>query len=128
MVKIKLITYVLWLLFITSFVGGIVLLSKTRPDSFTNISLFYASVFGFCISILTIAGFSIRRVFGQRELVMRFMFVSFRQAFWLALLIIISLLLASNGLFSWLNAVFLALVFIFLESYLLTKKQDNVQP
>lgn len=77
--------------------------------------------------MFTLAGFSIRKAFGQREFVMHFLYISFRQAFWLGLLVVSSLLLSSHGLFSWLNAAFLALVFIFFESYLLTKKHDDVQ-
>jgi len=126
-IRIRLISYILWLVFGASTIGGLILLSNTKPDSFSTITLFYLCVWGFVLSLLTLIGFNIRKRFGQREFVLRFMFLAFRQAFWLSLLVVSSLLLSSFRLFTWINAGILTGVFIFLESYLLTRKQTNVE-
>jgi hypothetical protein len=118
----------LWLIFTASIIGGLILLFQTTPDQGLKIvSAFYLSVFAFVLSLLTIIGFKIRKYFGQREFVLRFMFLAFRQALWLALLVVISLILSSTGLFTWINAGVLAGAFIFLESYLLTRKPKEYQ-
>ncbi|OGE87625.1 MAG: hypothetical protein A3J07_02820 [Candidatus Doudnabacteria bacterium RIFCSPLOWO2_02_FULL_49_13] len=90
------------------------------PGAWT-ILLFYLVLACFCLSTLTLVNFYIRRLLGQREFQHLYFATALRQSLWLSLIVIFSLLLSSHGLFSWINTSFLILVFVFLESYLITK-------
>ncbi len=116
-----------WVVLIASATSLLILILTVAPDTFRNIILFYLAILGLSLSFFTLGGFYLRRLFGQREHSERYMALSSRQGLWLSLILIISLLLSSHELFSWINAVFLGLVFIFLESYLLTKTPKNEQ-
>lgn len=101
------------------------LINSAAPDRAGNIMLFYAlaAILMFCLA--TLAGFYIRRLFGQYEFSNRYYLQASRQGIWFSLLLTVSLFLLSNNLFSWMNAGFLVLTLVFLESYLITKKQQN---
>jgi hypothetical protein len=114
-----------WIVALVSVIGLVILLTTVSPDSIKNILLFYLAVFGVCMSVFTLIGFYLRRLFGSRELVERYLSLSSRQALWFSLIVMISLLLSSYQLFSWINAIFLLLVFVFLESYLIAKKPNQ---
>lgn len=114
-----------WIVALVSAIGLVIVLTTVSPDSVTNILLFYLGTFGLCLSVFTLAGFYLRRLFGSRELAEKYLSLSSRQALWFSLIVLISLLLSSYQLFSWTNAVFLLLVFVFLESYIISKNQNN---
>jgi len=104
--------------------GLFVIINNLMPDRTGNILLFYF-VFGvlvFCLGVL--AGFFLRRSFGQRELLNHYLALSARQGLWFAILLAVSLFLLSIGLFSWISGGLLVLTLVFLESYLLTKSNN----
>lgn len=71
--------------------------------------LFYLILALAVIGTLTIFGFLIRKFFNKNELAFEHVIVSFRQAIWLSLILIISLYLQSKQLLAWWNAVLLIL-------------------
>ncbi|HEX9504332.1 MAG TPA: hypothetical protein VF974_08530 [Patescibacteria group bacterium] len=95
------------------------------PDQAIYITLFYFLILLSGFAAATLTGFYIRRLIGQRELLNDYIGQATRQGFWLALILVISLILSHHGLFSWINAGLLVLTFIFFEFYLLTKNKSN---
>jgi hypothetical protein len=122
--KIKFINLVLISALTASLLGFLYVLLGTSPVNALKILFFYIALSVLTFSTLTLLGFNVRKLVGQRELSQRYFFLAARQSLWLTLIVIISLLLSSHGLFSWINALFLIFVFIFLESYLLTKLKN----
>jgi hypothetical protein len=121
--KLIIITNVLsTLLLISSVLGLVLIVQHTDPRaSLLNVSSFYVCLMVAVSSFMFIIGFYVRRIMGARELAMVHLKISMRQALWFALLSVVSLLLLSVGLFSWINASLLLICLIFLESYFLFK-------
>lgn len=71
--------------------------------------LFYLILALAVIGTLTILGFLIRKLFSKNELAFEHVIISFRQAIWLSLILIISLYLQSQQLLAWWNAILLIL-------------------
>jgi hypothetical protein len=91
------------------------------PDRLGILFLFYFLIAVAGYSGSTIFGFYLRKLFGQREFLNSYIFIASRQGLWLGLILVVSLLLLHQGWFTWLNALFLILTFIFFESFLLIK-------
>ncbi|MEO8065650.1 MAG: hypothetical protein ABI643_02235 [Candidatus Doudnabacteria bacterium] len=125
MQKIKLYIIGLALAALSFGLGLAVFSNSLGPDRSGNVILFYFLAAVFTFSLLTLAGFFIRRRFGQRELLNHYLSQSVRQGIWFTLLIILSLFLLSKGMFSWLSGGLLVLTLFFLESYLLTKNKTQ---
>ncbi|MCD4761414.1 hypothetical protein K8R32_00455 [bacterium] len=82
--------------------------------------LFYSSLFVAILGTAALTGFMIRFVILRRRLAWQLVKEAFRQSFLFSSLIIISLLLLSRGLFSWLNLIFLIIGLSVLEFFLLS--------
>ena len=82
--------------------------------------LFYASLFLALVGTAALAGFTVRFVALKQELAFRLVKEAFRQSFLFAILIVVSLLLLSQGLFTWMNVIFLVLGLSILEYFLLS--------
>lgn len=102
----------------------LILINNTSPDRVGNILLFYFFVFCLLFCVFTVLAFYLRRMFGQRELQNLYLRLSAREGLWLTIIFVGSLFLLSHKFFSWLNAVLLVLIFVFLESYLLSKNNN----
>jgi hypothetical protein len=108
------------LLLISSVIGLVLIINHVDPQAKTiNPIILYADILVLIFSLTYLLGFLTRRMFGARERVLLHMQVAMRQSLWFGILIVASFLLLSQGLFSWLNASFLVLCLIFLESYFL---------
>jgi hypothetical protein len=83
-------------------------------------ALFYFSLFLSLIGTSALVGFFIRFIAMRQELAFRLVKEAFRQSFLFSSLIIISLLLLSQGLLSWLNVTFLILGISIMEFFLLS--------
>ncbi len=101
------------------------LVDMTAPERFGTILFFYILSGSLVFCVTTLADFYLLKFFGQREMQSYYFRISSRQGLWLTLLFIISLFLLSRNLFSWLNALFLVLALVFLESYIITKPNDR---
>ena len=127
MYKIKLFTVLLWVgLVIFSGLFGFILFRYT-PDGLSNLIMFYFSVLGLFFCAFALLGFYTRRFFGSRELAGRYMAISLRQGLWLGIIVAGSLFLLSHKLFNGVNAIFLVLALVFLESYIISKNRTYPQ-
>jgi hypothetical protein len=116
--------FFLILLGIAAVIGGIglfVAVSTLSPDTGAHVFIFYLVLAFLAFSLFTLLGTYLRKLRGSREMVSMYLAVSARQAIWLTSILIISLILSSLGLFTWLNALFLILAFVFFEFYLTSK-------
>ncbi len=87
---------------------------------------FYTSLFLAVVGTLAIVGFALRRKFLQGELIFRQVAVTFRQAFWFGLLVVLSLWLQRVNLFTWYNALLLVLALATLEFFFLSTKRTKI--
>ena len=100
----------------------IYLLFAINPDSTNWIGflLFYLSLFLSLVGTAALIGFLIRFVGLKQILAFRSVKEAFRQSFLFALLIVISLILLSQDLFTWFNLLFLVIGLSILEFFLLS--------
>lgn len=117
---IKFYTAVLYAALIASILLLALIVSQLDPTSslFAQF-LFYTDLFVFVLSLSTLFSFYLRKMIGQPEQVNNYLKTAFRQGIWFGILIVVSMILQSFGLFSLLNAVFLVIALVFLESYFL---------
>lgn len=109
-----------WLLWLS-------ILSLVDPEVTTWIgfSLFYSSLFLALVGTSALVGFFIRFIAMKKELAFRLVKEAFRQSFLFSSLVIISLVLLSEGLFSWLNVILLVLGLSILEFFLLSLSNNR---
>jgi hypothetical protein len=87
--------------------------------------LFYSSLSLALIGTGAIIGFIVRFVFLKHDLVLRHVLDAFRQSFLFALLLVVSLILLSAKLFSWVNLFFLMAGLTILEYFLVTYRRSH---
>ena len=87
---------------------------------------FYLALFLSLVGSLTLLGFTWRYFRRQDEVLFRQISVSFRQAVWLSVIVIISLFLQVNGLLTWWNLLLLILTLSLLEFLALTGRRSTV--
>ena len=89
--------------------GWIFVLFIINPEvtNWIGFCLFYASLFLTLVGTAALAGFLVRFIVLRQELAWRLVKEAFRQSFLFAILIIVSLLLLSQDIFTWLNLFFL---------------------
>ncbi len=85
--------------------------------------LFYSALSLALIGTGAVIGFVIRFIFLKHQLAFRSVLDAFRQSFLFALLLIASLFLLSNNLFSWLNLFFLMAGLIIMELFLVSYRR-----
>lgn len=81
--------------------------------------LFYVSLFLSIVGTATMVGFFARFIILKQKLAFHSVKEAFRQSFLFAILIIISLILLSRDLFTWMNMAFLVIGLSVLEFFLL---------
>jgi len=87
--------------------------------------LFYAALFLCLVGTASLIGFFIRFIALKQELVFRLVKEAFRQSFLFSILIIVSLILLSRDLFTWLNLFFLISSLSILEFFLISYSKNN---
>jgi hypothetical protein len=83
-------------------------------------SIFYAALFLATSGTAALAGFTVRFLLLKQELAFRLVKEAFRQSLLIAVLVVASLILLSQGMLNWLNALALALALSALEYLLLS--------
>ena len=98
------------------------ILFTVNPETTNSIGffLFYLSLFLLIIGVATIIGFVIRFIIFRHDLVINTVKIAFRQSFFFASFIVISLFLLSRNLLSWLNLAILIIGLSVLEFFLLS--------
>jgi hypothetical protein len=88
--------------------------------NWVGFGLFYASLFLALVGTAALAGFIIRFIALRQALAFRSVKEAFRQSFLFAILIIVSLILLSLDLFTWLNIFLLVMGLSIMEYFLLS--------
>mgnify|MGYP001806295765 CR=1 FL=1 len=88
--------------------------------------LFYVALFIALSGTAALIGFIIRFVALRRELAFYAVTTAFRQSFLFALFIVISLMLLSANLFTWLNVGLLVIIFAILELFIAGYKKNRL--
>jgi hypothetical protein len=83
---------------------------------------FYLSLFLALLGTFSILGLFVRLIFTREKLVLKKVLISFRQAVWFSLLVVISLHLKSIDLLAWKNIILLILAFTLLELFFMSYK------
>ena len=88
-------------------------------DPFSTVTLgfilFYLSLFFALVGTLSLLGFLIRYIFNKEEFITQQVIVSFRQAIWFGILIVVGLYLQSQNLVAWWNLLILLAILVFIE-------------
>ncbi|NCD00610.1 hypothetical protein EOL94_00725 [bacterium] len=97
-----------------------------NPDitNFLGFVLFYATLFLASSGTAAILGFLVRFLALKQKLVFSAVHIAFRQAFLFGVLIVVCLMLLSNGLFNWLNLSLVILVLLLLEVFLINNHKN----
>lgn len=98
-----------------------------NPEStnYVGFILFYSALFLSLVGTAAIAGFIIRFILLKKQMAFRLVKEAFRQSFLFAALIVVSLMLLSQGLFTWLNIFFLVLGLTLIEFFLLSYEKKT---
>ncbi len=100
----------------------VILFIDPEQSGAVGIALFYATLGCWVFTFLTFSGLIgrvvLKRLHKQTVIAFHLMLPTLRQALWCTLIVLLSLVLASNELFSWLTASLLILFFTLLEGFL----------
>jgi len=113
-------TAVCWTVFL--FVASVI-----NPEATNGIGffLFYLSLFMAFSGTAALIGFLIRFVALKRELAFHAVRIAFRQSFLFSLFVISVLILLSQGLFNWLNLLMLIVVFVIIETVMISSSKNR---
>jgi hypothetical protein len=106
--------------------GGVT--ANTSPDSAgpVGFALFFVTLYVALVGTFALIGLVLRKLLMRSELPTKQVWISFRQSFSFALLIVVALFLQSKSLLYWWNVLFLviALTFVEVAVLLLQKNRD----
>lgn len=118
-------TIILIVLGLTSIIAAVWVIVNLEPSTASNLYAFYGSIGATILFVSALTMFSLRQKFGIREMVTSHFWISLRQGFWVAVMVVVALILQSNNLFSWLNTFYLILALTFLETYFLYNERQK---
>lgn len=106
-----------------SFVVWVYVLFNIDPTntSILGFVFFYISLGLTLVGLFSLIGFGVRKAFMKQELDFRHVYVSFRQAVFISLILIVVLLLESNDLFTWLNVILLVIALTALDFFIISR-------
>lgn len=109
----------------------VVIVFKIDPYNagFIGLFSFYLILFLALVGTLSLVGFFIRFIFLRKMVLFRHIGVTLRQAVLFSVLVAVSLMLQSNQLFTWWNALLLILSFTLLEFFFLSRegRKENLE-
>lgn len=120
LLSMSVLTAFCWGIFI--FVAGLV---NPELTNWLGFLLFYLSLFAALSGTIFLLGFIFRFVALKKELAFNLVRNAFRQAFLLALFIVIILVLKAQDLFTWLNLSLLVFIFAVLELFVSGYKKNR---
>lgn len=94
-------------------------------SGFIGLASFYLILFLALLGTLSLIGFFIRMIFIKKAVLFRQIGVSLRQATLFSVLIMLSILLQANKLFTWWNAILLVIGFSLLEFFFLSRESSQ---
>ncbi len=113
-------TAICWTVFL--FVSSVI---NPETTSLLGFLLFYLALFMSVSGTASLIGFLIRFVALRHELVFYAVKIAYRQSFMFALFIVITLILASQSLFTWLNLFMLIIVFAISEMMMIHSQKTR---
>lgn len=113
-------TAVCWTVFL--FVSSVI---NPETTSLLGFTLFYLALFMAVSGTASLIGFLIRFVALRHELAFYAVKIAYRQSFMFALFIIITLILLSQGLFTWLNLLMLIVIFVVSEMVMIHSQKNR---
>ena len=113
-------TAVCWTVFL--FISSIV---NPETTSLLGFLLFYLALFMAISGTASLVGFLIRFVALRHELAFYAVKIAYRQSFMFALFIIITLILLSQNLFTWLNLIMLIIIFVASEMMMIHAQKNR---
>ncbi|MBU2228912.1 hypothetical protein KJ810_00730 [Patescibacteria group bacterium] len=96
-------------------------------SGFIGLFSFYVMLFLSLMGTFSLFGFFVRIIFVRRSVLFRHIGVSLRQSVLFSLLIMISLMLQANSLFTWWNAILLILGLALLEFFFLGRETPKAR-
>lgn len=94
-----------------------------KQSNWAGFFLFYFSLFLFLSGILAIFGFTLRKKIVKNNFDFYLIKTSFRQSFLFSFLIIATLFMIAERLFSWLNIIILIIILTIIEYILINEKK-----
>jgi hypothetical protein len=113
-------TAVCWTVFL--FVSSVI---NPESTSLLGFLLFYLALFMSVSGTASLIGFLIRFVALRHELVFYAVKIAYRQSFMFSLFVILTLILLSQGLFTWLNLIMLIAVFVISEMFMIHSQKTR---
>ena len=108
--------------------GWLLVLFFINPETTTSLGylLFYVSLFFAVVGTLAVLNYIFRLVFTRILSKPETVQVSFRQAIFFGLVIVVALFLQANNLMTWLNVLFLILLITIIEFLILSLKKEDI--
>lgn len=106
---------------------GVVLYIDPTQGGWIGPTLFFVSLYLGVFGLFLLLGFFARLAIHKNEPPFHHVGISLRQSFWLATLLVLSLVLQWNGLFEWWIGVLLVIGFSVLEAFFLSRAIDQRQ-
>jgi len=113
-------TAICWTVFL--FISSVV---NPELTSWLGFALFYLALFMAVSGTASLIGFLVRFVALRHELVFYAVKIAYRQSFMFALFIVVTLILLSQGLFTWLNLFMLIAVFVIAEMVMINSQKTR---
>ena len=109
--------------------GWLLVLFFINPDttSLMGFLMFYLSLFFALTGTLALLSYLFRLIFTRINTKVEKVQISFRQAIFWSIVIVISLLLQSSRLLNWLNTLFLVSLVTFIEFLFISLKKDGTE-
>ena len=110
-----------------SFGSWVYVLFNINPQETNTLGFvfFYASLGLALIGFFSLVGFGLRKVVIRKEVDFRHVYISFRQAIFISFILVVVLLLQSQRLFTWLNAIFLVVTLVALELFIISRRVEE---
>lgn len=116
----SLMTMICWLAW-----GYVLLTVDPWTTNWIGFSLFYIALYLAVVGTAAIIGFLLRFIVLKQELAFNLVKEAFRQSFLFSTLIVVSLVLLSQNVFTWLNVFFLVIGLSILEFFLLSHEKTG---
>ncbi|MGI6347701.1 MAG: hypothetical protein ACOXZ1_00690 [Patescibacteria group bacterium] len=118
LISLTILSLILWGFFVF-------LLNFLNPETanILNLTLFYFTLFLSLSGTLTLLGFILRRKINKNRLAFYSLKSSFRQSFSFSFLLVATLLMLAQNLFSWFNVIIIILILSILEYIFINEKK-----
>lgn len=93
--------------------------------NFIGFLCFYVSLFFALMGLFTLVGFALRYLWKRGKPAFKFVGISIRQAIWFSLLIVASLVLQGEKLFTWWAGLLMVLVLAIFEAFFLSRSMEG---